>query len=166
MGKIMMIWVLGLGLTSVGWAQDVIGLPDTQTNVPYFFHFQPGDETVQVTVWGSVAQPGNYIVTAGTDLGAVLRLAGGPPVGVTESRTRLTITIELYRENAGRRSAVYAEPFEVMLQEPGRNPVLQDGDVVMVEMLIKRRFDWRDGLRIMTAMTSLLVLVDRVGDVF
>ena len=132
--------------------------------VSYHIFAKQGEATVQILVLGSVASPGVYEIGVGIELDQLLALTGGTTLATsTGSETR--VTVRLFREGTGRRDLVYEAPLERMLAEPGLYPPLQDGDVLTVETItIERdRFGWRDALSIVTSLTSIVLLIDRIA---
>jgi hypothetical protein len=55
-----------------------------------------------------------------------------------------------------------------MVENPGGYPVLQGGDLLQVDATVHQPqpFGWRDGLRILTSLSSIVILVDRVARTF
>ncbi|GIV60707.1 hypothetical protein GQ464_004485 [Rhodocaloribacter litoris] len=133
----------------------------TATGTSYHVFTQPGDATIQVLVVGS-ASTGIYEVSDGTDLGRLLALTGFSmaPGGPGQS---VKYRIKLFRETGGgRREVLYDEPIEQMLAHPGAYPVLQEGDIVMVESRVRQGFQWRDALTILTSIGTVALLVERL----
>lgn len=132
----------------------------------YHVFAKPGEATVQIQVLGNVKFPGIYEVGAGTDLGQLLALTGGPVQVFTEGRVvrRTETTMRLYHGEGGRRDLVYEAAFETMLTNPGNYPVLQDGDVFNIETLTFERtqFGWRDGLTIVATLATVALVIDRI----
>jgi len=128
----------------------------------YHVFARPGDATVQIMVIGAEEGSGIYEVTEGTDLTRLLVLASGLSLQPQDQRTRREVTIRLYREQGGRRAIIYEAPLVDMLGEPAQTPVLQDGDILQVEIIERRRFGWRDGLTVITAVATVTLAIDRV----
>ncbi len=130
----------------------------------YHIFAKQGEATIQILVLGKMGSSGIYEVGVGIELDQLLALTGGTiPAASTGSETR--VTVRLFREGTGRRDLVYEAPLERMLAEPGLYPPLQDGDVLTVETFtIERdRFGWRDALSIVTSLTSIVLLIDRIA---
>lgn len=135
------------------------------TSQAYFVHVLPGEATVVVSVWGTVQRPGTYEVSAGTDMGEVLSLAGGPILAplrqVADTDVDREVRVRLYRVAGEARTMLYDAPLAEMVSAPGAYPTLADGDVVEVQTneTELRRWTWRDSLTVGSlAVTTLSVV--------
>jgi hypothetical protein len=148
-------------------AQEFGRVAEIQSSVgPYYVHVVPGRPSTQVQVWGAVRAPGLYEVDQGTDLGKLLTLAGGPPVGMLQDRRIREVTVRLYRNNAGTRTLVYEADLEAFIERPTLYPQLSDGDLVMVDAVERQTFGWREGIAIVSAVgtiTSVFLYVVRLS---
>ena len=137
---------------------------ETKSNVAYFYHAQPGEATVQVSVWGTIPRPGIYEVPDTTDLDKLLTMAGGAPLqAYQENRTPPKITVRVYRPDGGDRSKIFEAPLDEMLRGTASYPALRDNDIVVVEtMTFKRPFGWRDALSLVSTLASLTLLGLRI----
>lgn len=144
-------------------AQEFGRLGDIQTSgTSYYVFARPGEATVQVLVLGPGG--GIYEVGAETRLDEFLALVGGAPgFGTRSSGSRTKVTIQLYREEGGRRTLIYEAPMEEMFAEPGQYPRLQEGDVFVVETIERSRIGWRDVLSVVTGISSVILLVTRLA---
>ncbi|HMB93799.1 MAG TPA: hypothetical protein VKP65_23300 [Rhodothermales bacterium] len=144
-------------------AQELGRLGDVQaTGTSYHVFARPGEATVQVLVVGSSG--GIYELGADTRLDEFLALIGGAPgFGSSSSARKVKVTIQLYREQEGRRTLVYEAPMEQMVTEPGQYPRLQEGDVFVVEIVEKNRIGWRDVLSVVTGISSIVLLAARIA---
>jgi len=144
-------------------AQTFGEVEDRQTNAEsYFFHVLPGESTMQVYVWGTVVEPGLYVVSEETDLGELLSLAGGPELKTINNNDRREVTIRLYRTEGGVRTIAYEALQEVMIAEPGAYPPLQDSDVVEVATRDIKGFSWRDIFVVAGGLAAMALAVDRI----
>jgi hypothetical protein len=148
---------------AVGHAQEFGRIAETETNVAYFFFAQPGQATVQVSVWGA-PRPGIYEIPDGTDLDKLLTMAGGAPLGPRqENRKPPRITIRLYRPAQSREAPIFEAPLEAMLSGDATYPTLEDDDIVVLEVIQPTPgFGWRDALSIVTTAASLTLLTLRI----
>ena len=112
-----------------------------------------GEPTIQVLVLGS-RSPGVYEIGPEVRIDQLLFLSGGSEFG-----KRVRVTIRVFREEVIDRRLIYESSLEDMLLTPSQYPDLSSGDVVMIEVREKSRFDWRDGVRIVATVTSLVSLV-------
>ena len=162
MYKVFLLCALGFCLASQAQAQSFDRIDKTRTNTAFFFFAQPGDATIQVSLWGSVPLPGIYEVPVGTNLDKLLTMAGGPTQELRESRTRHEINIRLFREQGSGRVMMYEAPLERMLVETQAYPVLQDFDVVTLDTIVHRGFSWRDALTVITSVAATALVVDQI----
>jgi hypothetical protein len=142
-------------------AQGFGRIQETQTNTASFFHAVPGEATVKVSVLGTVRVPGIYVVGAGTRLDELFAMSGGPTERETPDISS-DVAISLFREEGETRQLIYHELLQSMLNEPGMYPALAEGDVLMVQTNMRRKFGWRDGLSVMTAVGTLALIVERL----
>lgn len=154
--------LLSIFFAAAASGQSLDRLAETKSNVAYFYHARPGEATVQVALWGTVARPGIYEVPLGTDLDKLLTMAGGAPIQARREGTDATITVRLFRQASSLRTAVYEATLDEMLARPGRYPALQDDDVVVVETTLEEGFQWRDALAIIGSVASVVLVVDRL----
>lgn len=133
------------------------------TGTAYRVFVRPGEPIIRVQVLGDVGS-GIYDIGAATTISELIALAGGVPLSDASPTVTRTVTVRLFREHAGRRDLVYEATVADMIQQPGRYPVLQDGDVITVETQVRQRFNWREATSIVSAVASLTLLVLRVID--
>lgn len=150
--------------TSPAFGQAFGRVEETKSNVAYFYHARPGEATVQISVWGTVPQPGIYEIPDTTDLDKLLTMAGGAPLEVQrEGQEDATITVRVYRPEQEGRSQIFEAPLERMLQGSASYPPLRDNDIVVVETVRPEQpFGWRDVLSVASSLGSLTLLVLRV----
>lgn len=121
--------------------------------VAYYRFTEPGQPTVRVLVMGAEA-PGIYELGAETKLDELLAITGG---GGIASPT-IHSTVRLYREEGARRNLIYESPLRDMLTEPNEYPRLQEGDVLVVETVERRRLSWQDGITILSGLSSVVLI--------
>lgn len=148
-----------------GGTAQAQSLDDLRGNAGAYYRFaEPTDITIELKVWGSVSNPGLYEVRQGMRLSTLLSLAGGPQGVERTTRTRRTLTIQLWRPQPN--DGPYQVAFETRMENEilvlGEDPVLLSGDMVIVEEIVKQRFDWLDGLSVITGIASLVLIVDRI----
>jgi hypothetical protein len=142
------------------WAAPVHAqqIGDIRTDgTSYRVFARPGENTIQVFVLGDLGQPGVYSVGADTELAQLVALTGGPGGG-----GRSDTTIRLYRPENGRRELIYEAELDDFIRRSDVHPDLQSGDILQVETIQREGFDWRDGLRILTAAASLSFAIERL----
>jgi hypothetical protein len=168
--SILLIALLGVGGLSAGVtalpavAQEVGRAGNTTySGVPYKVYADPGEATIRVYVVGSGA---NGVYEIGTDTRLDELLALTPTnVGSRSGDTEQRVTIRLYRtDDAGQRALMLERPLEDILQaNPDTYPTLRERDLISVEVRSRQRFGWRDGLRILTSLASVILVIDRIG---
>ncbi len=136
----------------------------TAAGTSYHVFARPGEATVQVMVLSSGGAGGIYEVGVGTDLGELLALTGGAPLGSENNEVEQEVDLELYRGEGQSRSVIYEASLEEVIQNPGAYPSLRDGDVLLVRVTQRNKFTWRDVIAIVTTVASLLFLFDRIFD--
>lgn len=145
-------------------AQTFGRLEQIDTNVGAYFHYViPGSPSVQVHVIGTVAAPGLYELNAGTDLGHLLSLAGGPLLAPRLNNRSRDVRLRLISPSTGGNAPVFDRKLEEAALDPSGYPVLQDGDVLYVEVVEKESFGWRDGLTVVSTVGVLALTVLRVA---
>ena len=140
-------------------------LGDITSNIGAYYRFaDPTDITIDLKVWGAVSNPGLYEVRQGMRLSTLLSLAGGPQGAERTTLTRRTLTIRLWRPQPN--GGPYESIFETQMQDEivvlNDDPVLLSGDVIVADEVIEQRFRWRDFLSVVTAIASIVLVVDNV----
>jgi hypothetical protein len=144
--------------------QQRIGFQPGQVNVPGYYDLtRPGQEAVNINIWGAVRTAGYYVVPAGTDLSQILSFSGGPAtLGERRRDRRPDITVSISREMSEGRKVVYIADFNYLINETQVYPVLEDGDIIILEgEPLPRRWEARDYLSLVSTAVSVLLLVDR-----
>jgi hypothetical protein len=167
-GLLLVLVLLGVPLRA--GAQPSYGeIEDRQTNVPaYFYHVLPGEATISVYVWGTVRAPGLYEVGAGTGLGELLALTGGPQVEPLVEDEVVRMTVRVFRFQGDERALVYEALVDEVVRRPGQYPPLHDNDIVEVETAVEEvtPFTWRDALAIVTSVAAVALAVERITSLF
>lgn len=152
--------LVGLGLLLV--ASPVMGqqLPGglEAGGTSYFTFSRPGQNTIEVIMLGDVGQSGLYRIGEDTDLSRLLALSGGPGGG-----NRGNTTVRLYRPTNGHRDLIFEAELDDFIAGSDAVPALETGDVIRVET--SQGFDWRDTVRILTAVSSLTFTILRLFDI-
>lgn len=161
MTKYLLLLTATVGFARAAGAQGFARIQETRTNTAYFFHAVPGEATVQVSVLGAVRVPGIYVVGAGTRLDELFAMTGGPQQRESPEISS-KVDVKLFREDGEKRQLVYQDLLESMLTEPGRYPALAEGDVLIVDQNLRRKFGWREGLSVLTAVGTFALVVDRL----
>ena len=135
-----------------------------------------GDLPMLVSVWGSVRSPGRYEIPEGTNLGELLSLAGGPGADVRgfvvgidiqgrqQAHARGKTHIRVSRNFEDRNDVVLESRLDNLLYDDLRNFRLQEGDVVMVDLVSK--FNFWDVMSLVSITATILLLLDRIFVIF
>lgn len=162
--------LLGIGLLLLTWgfgaqgtqAQEYGRVGEVETNAAYFYYANPGEATVQVSLWG-VPRPGIYEIPDSTDLDRLLTLAGGVNTDPRrENRKPPRVTIRLYRSGEPRGTPAFEAQIKDLLGGQTSGPMLREDDIIVVETVLPSEFTWQDGLSILSTASSLTLLVLRI----
>jgi protein involved in polysaccharide export with SLBB domain len=128
--------------------------PPTQLSRDDYIVGISGDLEIQIHVWGEVKKPGLYQVPDGTDLLEVLSAAGGPTEYANLSKVRVT-----RKAVEDRAAGVIRYDLSDYLDDPAllAPPTLRPGDVVRIPRNTK--FAWREGVRIVAEIASVITAV-------
>ncbi len=141
-------------------------LSDLMSNTGAYYKFaDPTDITIDLKVWGAVGNPGLYEVRQGMRLSTLLSLAGGPQGVASDTRTRRILTIRLWRRpqpNGGPYQAIFEVQMENEILVLNDDPVLLSGDVIVADAMVKQRFNWRDGLAVLTSVGTFILIIERL----
>jgi len=155
---------LAIGTAPPAQAQEFGRIAETETNASYFFYAQPGEATIQVSLWGA-GQAGLYEVPDSTHLDRLLTLAGGVP-GVGEQQENVEppeVTVRLYRDGRTEQDPVLETRIERLLRGEVEAPLLRENDVVVVEVKrFERGFTVLAGLGVTGTILSLANLILRI----
>lgn len=137
--------------------------PPTTARTPGIYQrfAHPGEPTVPVIVMG-LGGGGLYDVGVSVSLDELVVLAGGTSLNPRSQH----VLIRVYRDEGVRRDIIYESRMREMLEDKASYPTLRHGDLVYIETWQRRRFDWRDGLRIVSAASTLTYLIFRLIDRF
>jgi hypothetical protein len=126
---------------------------------------RPGEATIRVLYLSDIGSGGVFDVGESIRFDEFLVLAGATTVGPEVRGEVRTVTVRVYREGGQQRTLVYEAPFREVFDEPERHPRLQPGDVVMLDVTVRRLqlFTWRDGLSLVSTAASLTYLILRIS---
>ena len=127
-----------------------------QNTTGYYYHHLPGEATIQVQVEGTVLYPGLYEVGTETDLRRVLALAGGPRYDVRDRQSDRRVELRILRPYAGQ---IYAATLADAAVNPSVIPPLRHDDVLLVDVIERRRFGWQDAATIVGALGTFGFLI-------
>ena len=149
-------------------AACVVGAVQAQTfptlqgdNASYYRFADPSDITIEVKVWGAVTNPGLYEVREAISLSTLLSLAGGPFTTARENRRASTFRVQLYRLRSEGQYQLFSETLmQDELSALVQDPILMNGDMLIAEEKTRLRFGWRDGATLLTALASIILVID------
>ncbi len=147
-------------------AQETVGLGGVEVGgTAYHTFVRSGEVRIEVLALGSVRSPGIYAVGLGMTLDQLLALTGGASVSTRSSEERIRVMVRLYRQEAGQRRLIYEKPLERMLTGTEQYPVLQDGDALMVETIVRQQwFTLERALRFLSTAGTLFLVILRIVD--
>ncbi len=162
----MLLLVIGLisALTPpAATAQAFWRVEETKTNAGnyYYYYVNPGTATIRVQMLGAVRLPGLYEVSEDTDLGQLVALSGGPPMGVHPTGSELKVAMRVYRRTPSGEATIFEQSLDRTLSNPNAYPVLMDGDVIVMDVTQHQRFGWRDATRVISAVGVIALAVER-----
>ena len=105
----------------------------------------------RVNVWGAVRSPGLYEVGPEFDAPAVLSLAGGPLLPQLQDKDTREVTV-LYSRGDSR---LFEGDLQGFVQARDALPMPQTGDVIEVEVRLKRGFTFRDALGVVGSVAGV-----------
>jgi hypothetical protein len=145
-------------LTSPAEAQRLGRAEQTvSTAGTYYRHALPGEITIQVSVVGSVRQPGLYEIGESVDLNRLVALAGGPNIDPRDRTRERDITIRILRSSSGVQPAFWATLDQTATLAEA--PALNEGDTVLIEITERQRFTWRDGVAVIGGLGAVAFLI-------
>lgn len=128
----------------------------------YYNYSDPGDVTIQVHVWGAMRFPGLYEIPRETRLSELISLAGGPQVPERARRSVRRVQLQLHRLADTSREVVMKLEMENQIVVSDADPVLQSGDVLSAESVVRQTFSFRDLFPIISAAATVTLLIDRI----
>jgi len=138
------------------------GLQSEGTN--YYVFARAGENTIQLLMIGDTNSDGIYEIGEGTDLAEFIAVSGGVGEGVRSGRERRTVTIRLLREtDRGTRTVVYEAQLNDFIEQQTPYPTLQNGDILRVEIERRERIGVRDVLQVVSTLTTIGLLIERVA---
>lgn len=162
----MLLATVGLAVTAAPVAAQSLplsGFDEVEAiGTSYHKFVRSGEASIEVLVLSSTEGSGIYEVSQGLRLDQLLALIGGSSLGVSSPQQRGKVRVRLFREQVGLRSLVYESEVKRMLVNEAENPVLQHGDVLAIEHSYKGRLAWRDAVSLVTVLTSLGLLLERL----
>lgn len=141
-------------VTRIGRSEQTVS-----TAPGYYRHHLPGEATIQVQVEGGVVNPGLYEIADETDLRRLLALAGGPRVDVRDRESERRVELRLIRPERG---LIYGALLADAAANPAVIPALRHDDALIVEVVERRRFGWRDAISVLGGAAAAALVYERV----
>ena len=120
---------------------------------------RPGHPTMVIYVLGDVATAGRWRVERGVQLLDLLAVAGPSVVMTEESETVEDVRVKVFREADQGRRLTFNESIESLLTSANASLLLEEGDVVVVDVIEKRQSTALSLLAIASSVASLVLTV-------
>lgn len=120
---------------------------------------RPGHPTMVIYVLGDVATAGRWRVERGVQLLDLLAVAGPSVVMTEESETVEDVRVKVFREADQGRRLTFNESIESLLTSANASLLLEEGDVVVVDVIEKRQSTAVSLLAIASSVASLVLTV-------
>ena len=159
--SVLVVFLLVGAVGAVGVQAQTLDERQRTATSAYYTFSEPGDVTILVSVWGNVRYPGLYEVAQETQVSALFSLAGGPSIRERDRLEDRTIEVSLSRQQGGAREVVYSATMENEIFASAEDLALQSGDVLLVDVTVRRRFSWRDIAPIVAAVGTIALAIDR-----
>lgn len=162
-GRILLLVLASSLVVLTAQAQNYKSLEAPNSNIAYFFHAQPGEATVQISLWGTIPRPGIYEVREQTELDKLLTMAGGVPLGASGENQTAHVTVQVFRQQVpGERMRIYSASLEELLSNTAEYPTLQNEDVVVVRTTVEEEISWRSALTVMGSIAAVALTIERL----
>jgi hypothetical protein len=128
---------------------------------------RPGYPRMTIYVWGN-ADTGVWSVERGTDLLEFVSVVSRAQMGGRQPDVRMTQVLSIYRDQTPESGDPY---FQVEVTDlfgtRETYPALQEGDILVLDTKVRRRFTWRDIAQVtgvVAAVVNTYLLLDGLGD--
>jgi len=144
--------------------QEIVSLEQVEAGgTAYYTLVRSGEVRIEVLALGSLRSPGIYAIGFGMTLDELLALTGGTNVNTRSSTERIRVMLRLFRQEEGQRKLVYEVPLEQILAGKGESPILHDGDILVVETIVRPKIITMERtLRFISAAGTLFLVVLRI----
>lgn len=155
------VLLLALVAASASAQEPTLPTGPVSQGMAYYTFAEPGAPTVEVLFFGEGIRNGIYKLQRGTSLVEALALAGGTPRSDSTIVAVTVVTLRVLRGGPGEARVIYETRPERLLMERDRQPTLEDGDVIEMEVETDpvpppdEPFTFRDGLEITSRVASL-----------
>lgn len=156
-------FVLLLLISSISYSQNdsslILGKTEKSNSAAVYDLSDPTGINMEVNLWGFVRYPGRYRVPIGTTVMDLISFSGGP----TDESNLEEIRIIRDANDQSKKPQVIKLNYddilwgEKMSTQPKMNPVLQPGDVVVIQK--EKRYTFRDNLGVyIPILTSIITI--------
>lgn len=162
MRRLLLLITLFLPLALPATAQDFGRAENIEsTSGTYFKHLLRGQASIQVSAVGALRQPGLYELGSNADLRQLLVLAGGPELAPQNARNSRTVNVQLLR--MGLPTPVFEADLATAMAGRGASMPLREGDVLIVEVIERERFNWRDAFTVLGGLSAVAFMIQVIA---
>jgi len=153
-------------LGAAGAPVPVNAQPDLDGEQDYVYRYAPpGEATQTVYVWGGVDKPGIWRIEPGTDLVELFSVIYPSGYGQESPERRTNVRIRIHRSTDENPRVVAEMKLDALLgMTPPQRPSLQDGDVIEVRTIEKRKFSLNTVGTVVGTLSSVTLLIIRLFD--
>jgi len=130
-----------------------------------YTYARPGEATQTVYVWGGVDKPGIWKIEPGTDLVELFSVVYPSEYGRESPEARTAVRLRIHRStDENPRVVAEMELNRLLDMRPQERPSLEEGDVIEVRTIEKRKFSLNTFGTIVGTLSSITLLVIRLFD--
>lgn len=146
--------------------REIVNLDGVESGgTAYYTLVRSGEVRIEVMALGSIRTPGIYAIGLGMTLDELLALSGGTTVNTRSSTEKIRVMVRLFRQEGPERKLVFEESMDRVLAGTGQYPTLHDGDVLVVETIVRSKvFTMERALRFISAAGTLFLVAIRIMD--
>jgi hypothetical protein len=154
--------ILGVTVSPV----PVEAQPSLDGEQEYVYRYAPpGEATHTVYVWGGVDKPGIWRIEPDTDLVELFSVIYPSGYGQESPEARTNVRMRIHRSTNGDPRVVAEMNLDALLgMTPQERPSLQDGDVIEVRTVEKRKFSLNTVGTVVGTLSSVTLLIIRLFD--
>jgi len=150
-------------------SQSLSNIEELRDRIPNYYSFvRIGEPSIEIMILGSVKRAGTYKVRENVRLNELILFAGGPEgIGNITRGKRAKSYIMVSRKMEDRREIIFETEFRETIVGELNFPIMEYGDIVIVEREAPRIITWRDVLTItaqgLSIISSTLIILWRLG---
>ena len=123
---------------------------------------RPGRPTMMIYVWGTASTPGIWKVEQDVDPVELLSAAQISNFGNIDASVSQTMYLSIYRQRGAGRDEIYKAKMTDFLTGASPAPRLAEGDLLLVETITKKKFNYQTIFSAIAALGSIVLLVIRL----